>query len=73
GSKAVAIKFIIPSSHTESIIGNTEDFHGCSGARLLTSDILLPGATEIILRETSVADAGHIATYYIGNDLIESR
>ncbi|KAH6918400.1 cytoplasmic protein [Coprinopsis sp. MPI-PUGE-AT-0042] len=69
GSRAVTIKFMIPNSR----MGSIQD---ASGARLNASEGMLPGSTEELkacLSVAGVADAIHIATYYIGNILIEAN
>lgn len=77
GSRAVTIKFIIPNSRMGSVIGKAgakiKEIQEASGARLNASEGMLPGSTERILSVTGVADAVHIATYYIGNILIQQQ
>ncbi|KAG9019587.1 hypothetical protein FRB90_000051 [Tulasnella sp. 427] len=76
GSRAVTIKFIIPNSRMGSVIGKggskIKEIQEASGARLNASEGMLPGSTERVLSVTGVADAIHIATYYVGNILIEA-
>ncbi|CED82653.1 PolyC-binding proteins alphaCP-1 and related KH domain proteins [Phaffia rhodozyma] len=75
GSRAVTIKFIIPNSRMGTVIGKggskIKEIQEASGARLNASEAMLPGSTERVLSVSGVADAVHIATYYIGNILIE--
>ncbi|TDL25019.1 eukaryotic type KH-domain (KH-domain type I) [Rickenella mellea] len=77
GSRAVTIKFMIPNSRMGSIIGKQgskiKEIQDASGARLNASEGMLPGSTERVLSVAGVADAIHIATYYIGNILIECQ
>ncbi|KAG8856869.1 hypothetical protein FRB91_000207 [Serendipita sp. 411] len=77
GSRAVTIKFIIPHSRMGSVIGKggakIKEIQEASGARLNASEGMLPGSTERILSVTGVADAVHIATYYVGNILIQQQ
>ncbi|KAL0574681.1 PAB1 binding protein [Marasmius crinis-equi] len=77
GSRAVTIKFMIPNSRMGSVIGKggckIKEIQEASGARLNASEGMLPGSTERVLSVAGVADAIHIATYYIGNILIEAN
>ncbi|KAM6500323.1 hypothetical protein JOM56_003337 [Amanita muscaria] len=77
GSRAVTIKFMIPNSRMGSVIGKQgckiKEIQEASGARLNASESMLPGSTERVLSVAGVADAIHIATYYIGNILIEAQ
>ncbi|EJD05699.1 uncharacterized protein FOMMEDRAFT_79532 [Fomitiporia mediterranea MF3/22] len=77
GSRAVTIKFMIPNSRMGSIIGKQgakiKEIQDASGARLNASEGMLPGSTERVLSVAGVADAIHIATYYVGNILIECQ
>ncbi|KAH9928226.1 uncharacterized protein B0H18DRAFT_1001876, partial [Fomitopsis serialis] len=63
GSRAVTIKFMIPNSRMGSVIGKggtkIKEIQDASGPRVLSV--------------SGVADAIHIATYYIGNILIEAN
>ncbi|BEI86523.1 hypothetical protein CcaverHIS002_0608100 [Cutaneotrichosporon cavernicola] len=75
GSRAVTIKFIIPNSRMGSVIGRggskIKEIQDASGARLNASEVMLPGSTERVLSVSGVADAIHIAVYYIGTILLE--
>ncbi|KAF9448873.1 eukaryotic type KH-domain (KH-domain type I) [Macrolepiota fuliginosa MF-IS2] len=77
GSRAVTIKFMIPNSRMGSVIGKggskIKEIQDASGARLNASEGMLPGSTERVLSVAGVADAIHIATYYIGTILIEAQ
>ncbi|KAJ7063455.1 hypothetical protein C8F01DRAFT_1219521 [Mycena amicta] len=77
GSRAVTIKFMIPNSRMGSVIGKQgskiKEIQDASGARLNASEGMLPGSTERVLSVAGVADAIHIATYYIGTILIEAQ
>lgn len=48
-----------------------KEIQEASGARLNASEAMLPGSTERVLSVSGVADAIHIAVYYIGNILLE--
>jgi len=60
-----------------SVIGKSgskiKEIQDASGARLNASEGMLPGSTERVLSVAGVADAIHIATYYIGNILLEAQ
>ncbi|GAA5898662.1 uncharacterized protein JCM6883_003382 [Sporobolomyces salmoneus] len=75
GSRAVTIRFIIPNSRMGSVIGKSgskiKEIQEASGARLQASEAMLPGSTERVLSVSGVADAIHIAVYYIGTVLQE--
>lgn len=75
GSHAAAIRFIIPNSRMGSIIGKQgskiKEIQEASGARLHAGETMLPGSTERILTITGVADALHIAVFYVGTILME--
>lgn len=75
GSRAVTIRFIIPNARMGSVIGKAgskiKEIQEASGARLQASEALLPGSTERVLSVSGVADAIHIAVYYIGTILQE--
>ncbi|KAI0273422.1 hypothetical protein BC834DRAFT_815960 [Gloeopeniophorella convolvens] len=77
GSRAVTIKCMIPNSRMGSVIGKQgskiKEIQDASGARLNASEGMLPGSTERVLSVAGVADAIHIAMYYIGNILIEAQ
>ncbi|EJU05571.1 hypothetical protein DACRYDRAFT_20011 [Dacryopinax primogenitus] len=77
GSRAVTIKFIIPNSRMGTLIGKAgskiKEIQEASGAKLHASEGLLPGSTERVLNVSGVADAIHIATYYVGNSLLNSH
>jgi len=77
GSRAVTIKFMIPNSRMGSVIGKQgskiKEIQDASGARLNASEGMFPGSTERVLSVAGVADAIHIATYYVGNILIEAQ
>ncbi|SCZ98846.1 BZ3500_MvSof-1268-A1-R1_Chr3-1g05659 [Microbotryum saponariae] len=75
GSRAVTIRFIIPNARMGSVIGKggakIKEIQEASGARLQASEAMLPGSTERVLSVSGVADAIHIAVYYIGTILQE--
>jgi len=58
-----------------SVIGKggskIKEIQEASGARLQASEAMLPGSTERVLSVSGVADAIHIAVYYIGTILQE--
>ena len=67
--------FIIPNARMGSVIGKggakIKEIQEASGARLQASEAMLPGSTERVLSVSGVADAIHIAVYYIGTILQE--
>lgn len=73
GSKAVTLRFTIPNMKMGFIIGRSgariKEIQEASGAKLSTSDYLLPNSTERLLSIDGVADAIHIAVYHIGTIL----
>lgn len=75
GSRMVTIRFIIPNARMGSVIGKggskIKEIQEASGARLQASEAMLPGSTERVLSVSGVADAIHIAVYYIGTILQE--
>ncbi|WFD01274.1 PAB1 binding protein [Malassezia yamatoensis] len=77
GSRAVTIRLIIPNSRMGSVIGKQgskiKEIQEASGSRLNAGDTMLPGSTERILSITGVADAVHIAVYYVGAVLMEHQ
>lgn len=76
GSRAVTIRFVVPNSRMGGVIGKAggkiREIQEMSGARVQASEALLPGSTERILSVSGVADAVHIAVYYIGLILAEN-
>lgn len=76
GSRAVTIRFIVPHHRMGSVIGKQgskiKEIQEASGARLQASEAMLPGSTERVLTIAGVADAIHIAVYYVGTILIEN-
>ncbi|KAK9898778.1 hypothetical protein P389DRAFT_38719 [Cystobasidium minutum MCA 4210] len=77
GSRAVTIKYIVPNSRMGSVIGKAgskiKEIQEASGAKLQASEAMLTGSTERILSVSGVADAVHIAVYYIGTILQEGQ
>ncbi|GAA5855716.1 hypothetical protein JCM9279_004045 [Rhodotorula babjevae] len=75
GSRAVTIRFIIPHSRMGSVIGKggskIKEIQEASGAKLQASEAMLPGSSERVLSVSGVADAVHIAVYYVGSVLQE--
>lgn len=75
GSKSVTIRFIVPNSRMGSVIGKQgskiKEIQEASGARLTAGEAMLPGSTERVLSISGVADAVHIAVYYVGSILLE--
>lgn len=75
GSRAVTIRFIIPNSRMGSVIGKggtkIKEIQEASGARLNAGEQMLPASTERVLSISGVADAVHIAVYYVGTILLE--
>lgn len=77
GSRAVTIRFIVPHSRMGSVIGKQgtkiKEIQELSGARLTAGEAMLPGSTERVLNISGVADAVHIAVYYVGTVLLEHQ
>lgn len=77
GSRTVTLRFIIPNSRMGSVIGKQgskiKEIQDTSGARLNAGENMLPGSTERVLSITGVADAVHIAVYYLGMILLEHQ
>ncbi|SPC64004.1 related to PBP2 - PAB1 binding protein [Ustilago sp. UG-2017b] len=77
GSKSVTIRFIVPNSRMGSVIGKQgskiKEIQEASGARLTAGEAMLPGSTERVLSISGVADAVHIAVYYVGTILLEHQ
>ncbi|KAN0060102.1 PAB1 binding protein [Thecaphora frezii] len=77
GSRAVTIRFIVPNSRMGSVIGKQgskiKEIQEASGARLTAGEAMLPGSTERVLSISGVADAVHIAVYYVGTILLEHQ
>ncbi|KKA26377.1 hypothetical protein TD95_001395 [Thielaviopsis punctulata] len=74
-SKTYPLRLLIPHVLIGSIIGKggsrIREIQEASGARLNASDACLPLSTERSLVVMGVADAVHIATYYVGSTLLE--
>lgn len=74
-SKTYPLRLLIPHILIGSIIGKSgvriREIQEASGARLNASDSYLPLSTERSLVVLGVADAVHIATYYVGSTLVE--
>ncbi len=74
-SKTYPLRLLIPHILIGSIIGKSgvriREIQEASGARLNASDACLPLSTERSLVVLGVADAVHIATYYVGQTLVE--
>jgi poly(rC)-binding protein 2/3/4 len=74
-SKTYPLRLLIPHILIGSIIGKSgvriREIQEQSGARLNASETTLPLSTERSLVVLGVADAVHIATYYIGSTLVE--
>ncbi|KAK7969756.1 Poly(rC)-binding protein [Apiospora saccharicola] len=74
-SKTYPLRLLIPHVLIGSIIGKggsrIREIQDASGARLNASDSCLPLSTERSLVVMGVADAVHIATYYVGSTLLE--
>jgi len=74
-SKTYPLRLLIPHILIGSIIGKSgsriREIQEASGARLNASDQTLPLSTERSLVVLGVADAVHIATYYVGSTLVE--
>jgi heterogeneous nuclear rnp K-like protein 2 len=74
-SKTYPLRLLIPHILIGSIIGKggvrIREIQDASGARLNASESCLPLSTERSLVVLGVADAVHIATYYVGSTLVE--
>lgn len=74
-SRTYPLRLLIPHILIGSIIGKggvrIREIQEASGARLNASDSCLPLSTERSLVVLGVADAVHIATYYVGSTLFE--
>ncbi|KAG6004203.1 hypothetical protein E4U21_001311 [Claviceps maximensis] len=74
-SKTYPLRLLIPYILIGSIIGKggarIREIQEASGARLNASDTCLPMSSERSLVVMGVADAVHIATYYVGSTLLE--
>ncbi|WPG98124.1 RNA-binding protein rnc1 [Acrodontium crateriforme] len=74
-SKTYPLRLLIPHILIGSIIGKQgvriREIQEASGARLNASESCLPLSTERSLVVLGVADAIHIATYYVGSTLVE--
>ncbi|RKF65685.1 RNA-binding protein rnc1 [Erysiphe neolycopersici] len=74
-STTYPLRLLIPHILIGSIIGKggvrIREIQEASGARLNASDSTLPLSTERSLVVLGVADAVHIATYYVGSTLYE--
>ena len=74
-SKTYPLRLLIPHILIGSIIGKQgvriREIQELSGARLNASESCLPLCTERSLVVLGVADAVHIAAYYIGSTLVE--
>jgi len=74
-SKTYPLRLLIPHILIGSIIGKQgvriREIQEASGARLNASENCLPLSTERSLVVLGVADAVHIATYYVGSTLVE--
>jgi heterogeneous nuclear rnp K-like protein 2 len=74
-SKTYPLRLLVPHILIGSIIGKggvrIREIQEASGARLNASDACLPLSTERSLVVLGVADAVHIATYYVGSTLFE--
>ncbi|KAI1412576.1 hypothetical protein F5Y13DRAFT_180052 [Hypoxylon sp. FL1857] len=74
-SKTYPLRLLIPHVLIGSIIGKggarIREIQDASGARLNASDSCLPLSSERSLVVMGVADAVHIATYYVGSTLLQ--
>ncbi|KAF2399894.1 KH domain RNA binding protein [Trichodelitschia bisporula] len=74
-SKTYPLRLLIPHILIGSIIGKggvrIREIQEASGARLNASESCLPLSTERSLVILGVADAVHIAAYYVGSTLVE--
>ena len=74
-SKTYPLRLLIPHMLIGSVIGKAgariREIQSVSGARLNASESCLPLSTERSLVVLGVADAIHIAVYYVGQTLVE--
>lgn len=74
-SKTYPLRLLIPNQLIGSVIGKSgtriREIQEHSGARLNASNSYMPLSTERSLIVLGVADAVHIATYYVGTTLVE--
>lgn len=74
-SKSYPMRLLIPHILIGSIIGKggvrIREIQDASNAKLNASDTLLPGSGERSLVVLGVADAVHIAVYYVASTLVE--
>lgn len=74
-SKTYPLRLLVPHILIGSIIGKSgskiREIQEASGARLNASESCMPLSTERTLIVLGVADAVHIATYYVANTLVE--
>ena len=74
-SRTYSLRLLIPHILIGPIIGKQgvriREIQDASGARLNASDSCLPLSTERSLVVLGVADAVHIASYYVGQTLVE--
>ena len=74
-SKTYPLRLLVPHILIGSIIGKQgqriREIQEASGARLNASETTLPLSTERSLVVLGVADAVHIATFYVGTTLVE--
>ncbi|KAI9680238.1 MAG: hypothetical protein M1822_007237 [Bathelium mastoideum] len=74
-SKTYPLRLLVPHILIGSIIGKQgvriREIQEASGARLNASDSCLPLSSERSLVVLGVADAVHIATFYVGSTLVE--
>lgn len=74
-SKSYPLRLLVPHVLIGSIIGKQgsriKEIQEASGARLNASDACLALSSERALVVTGVADAVHIATYYVASTLLE--
>lgn len=74
-SKTYPLRLLIPHVLIGSIIGKQgvriREIQDASGARLNVSESCLPNSTERSLVILGVADAVHIAAFYVANTLVE--
>ncbi|KAG7844210.1 hypothetical protein KL941_004159 [Ogataea angusta] len=76
-SKQINLKLLFPHTIIGYIIGKRgarfREIEDNSAAALKASDQILPASTDRILHITGVADAIHIATYYVAQTVIEHK
>ncbi|KAJ1538421.1 hypothetical protein HK405_013859 [Cladochytrium tenue] len=74
-ARHTAVRLLVPHSQMGSVIGKQgakiKEFQELSGAKIDAAEDMLPGSTERIVTLNGVIASIHIASYHIGNTLLE--